>query len=320
MVNVLVPKPVPFFTCNCDTLLKKCFSFCLGEAPGFKTLKCCLLEMPQVQTEGLNFEQIRTCSNVDKFLSNETLAFSQQHTKAAFGRTYPCRATWKEKRASKFSKEENLIWCCDQNLCPCFQILLVNLQKPNHITSHDAHHIQCLSQLSTCPWHKPPASCRGLIPLLYNAVHNIKASWRNGSSVSGSSPHPPVDNKSTNKILWSNSIASGLTLWTNYIGERTGVCLSYRLARSTDFAYYLLFAKRSEALTLRMRSGDVIKQSALHRGSLISAPCCSSCVARPPSMATHPPARFSRSAKALKDSGSSDKRWSARPMLDGFAC
>jgi hypothetical protein len=45
--------------------------------------------MPQVQTEGLNFEQIRTCSNVDKFLSNGTLAFSQQHTKAAFGRTYP---------------------------------------------------------------------------------------------------------------------------------------------------------------------------------------------------------------------------------------
>ncbi len=35
-------------------------------------------------------------------------------------------------------------------------------------------------------------------------------------------------------------------------------------------------------------------------------------------MATHPPARFSRSAKALKDSGSSDKRWSARPMLDGL--
>lgn len=268
--------------------------------------------------EGLNFEQIRTCSNVDKFLSNETLAFSHQHTKAAFGRTYPYCATWKEKRASKFSKEENLIWCRDQNLCPCFQILLVDLQKPNHITSHDAHHIQCLSQLSTCPWHKPPASCRGLIPLLYNAVHNIKATWRNGSSVSGSSPHHPVDNKSTNKILWSDSIASGLTLWTNYIGERTGACLSYRPARTTDFADYLLFAKRSEALTLRMRSGDVIKQSALHRGSLISAPCCSSCVARPPSMATHPPARFSRSAKALKDSGSSDKRWSARPMLDGL--
>jgi hypothetical protein len=93
----------------------------------------------------------------------------------------------------------------------------------NQITSH---HIQCLSQLSTCPWHKPPASCRGLIPLHYNAVHNIKASWRNGSSVSGSSPHHPVDNKSTNKILWSDSIASGLTLWTNYIGERTGVRLS----------------------------------------------------------------------------------------------
>jgi hypothetical protein len=32
-------------------------------------------------------------------------------------------------------------------------------------------------------------------------VHNIKASWRNGSSVSGSSPHHPVDNKNANKIL-----------------------------------------------------------------------------------------------------------------------
>jgi hypothetical protein len=66
--------------------------------------------MPQVQREGLNFEQIRTCSNVDKFLSNETLwLFSQQHTKAAFGRTYPYCATRKGKRASKFSNEENLI-------------------------------------------------------------------------------------------------------------------------------------------------------------------------------------------------------------------
>jgi hypothetical protein len=55
------------------------------------------------------------------------------------GRTYPYCATWKEKRASKFSTEENLIWCCDQNLCPCFQILLVDLQKPSHITSNVCH-------------------------------------------------------------------------------------------------------------------------------------------------------------------------------------
>jgi hypothetical protein len=37
------------------------------------------------------------------------VAFSQQHKKAAFGRTYPYCATQKEKRASKFSNEENLI-------------------------------------------------------------------------------------------------------------------------------------------------------------------------------------------------------------------
>jgi hypothetical protein len=36
--------------------------------------------MPQVQRNGLNFEQIRTCSNVDKFLSKETLWLSANNT------------------------------------------------------------------------------------------------------------------------------------------------------------------------------------------------------------------------------------------------
>jgi hypothetical protein len=57
--------------------------------------------MPQVQTEDLNFEQIRTCSNVDKFLSNETLAFSQQHTKAAFGEDLPLLCNMKGKKSLK---------------------------------------------------------------------------------------------------------------------------------------------------------------------------------------------------------------------------
>lgn len=50
--------------------------------------------------------------------------------------------------------------------------------------------------------------------------------------------------------------------------------------------------RRKKKKTLRMRSGMVIKHRALHKGSLMSAPWCSNCVAKPPSVATHPPDCF----------------------------
>lgn len=47
--------------------------------------------------------------------------------------------------------------------------------------------------------------------------------------------------------------------------------------------------KRGKKKTFLIRCGCLIKQIALQRGSLIKAPCFSSCVANPPSVTTQPP-------------------------------
>jgi hypothetical protein len=66
------------------------------------------------------------------------VGFNQQHTKTTSGRTYPYYVTWKEIKTLKFNKEESLIWCCDLNLCPCFQISLCICK--NQIIVSNIHH------------------------------------------------------------------------------------------------------------------------------------------------------------------------------------
>lgn len=53
---------------------------------------------------------------------------------------------------------------------------------------------------------------------------------------------------------------------------------------------------KRERETRLMRSGSLIKQRALQRGSLMVAPCLSSWVANPPSITAQPPALFIRSS------------------------
>lgn len=53
---------------------------------------------------------------------------------------------------------------------------------------------------------------------------------------------------------------------------------------------------KRERETRLMRSGSLIKQRALQRGSLMVAPCLSSWVANPPSITAQPPAFFIRSS------------------------
>lgn len=57
-------------------------------------------------------------------------------------------------------------------------------------------------------------------------------------------------------------------------------------------------SNEDSGLTRLIRWGSLIRQRALQRGSLMAAPCFSSCVASPPSITAHPPALSIRSSNA----------------------